>query len=75
MLPAGGIVGSAAPGIDGGWLKPNRSAIATSRLAPSLAPSGAKTLLQETANAFSSVPPHTSPLAFWRLNPLRFAEL
>ena len=35
-----------------GWLKPNRSAIATSRLAPSLAPSGANTELHDTANAF-----------------------
>ncbi len=56
--------GPAAPGIEDGWLKPNCSAIATSRCAPTLAPSGANTELQETANAFSSVPPQASPLAF-----------
>ena len=33
---ADGIVLSAAPGIDGGWLKPKRSAIATSRCAAEL---------------------------------------
>ena len=63
IVLADGIVLSAAPGIEGGWLKPNRSAIATSRLAPSLTPSGANTELQETANAFRNVPPQTSPPA------------
>ena len=58
---------SAAPGIGTGWLKPNRSAVATSRAPPSFAPSGANTELHETANAFSRVPPHASPLAFWRV--------
>ena len=64
---ADGIVLSAAPGIVGGWLKPNRSAMATSRLPPSLAPSGANTELHDTANAFSSVPPQASPLALCRV--------
>ena len=62
---AEGILLSAAPGIDGGWLKPKRSAIRTSRAAPTLTPSGANTELHETANAFRNVPPHASPLAFW----------
>ena len=61
---ADGIVLSAAPGIEVGWLKPKRSAVATSRLAPSLTPSGANTELHDTANALSSVPPQSSPPAF-----------
>ena len=65
IVLADGICEIAAPGIELGWLKPNRSAIATSRAPPSLAPSGANTELHETANAFRKVPPQTSPFAFW----------
>ena len=54
----------AAPGTGAGWLKPNRSATSTRRLAPSFTPSGAKTELQDSANDATSVPPHASPLAF-----------
>ena len=61
IVAAEGIVLSAAPGNGGGWLKPNRSAAPTSRAPPSLAPRGANTELQETANAFRKVPP--PPLA------------
>ena len=75
MCAADGIVGSGAPGIDGCWLKPNRSAMSTSRLPPSFAPSGANTELHDTANAFRKVPPHASPPAFWRLNPLIVADV
>ena len=57
------------PGCPASWLKPKRSAIATSRGAPSLTPSGANTELHETANASSSVPPHSSPLALFSLTP------
>ncbi len=66
---------SAAPAIPGSWLKPNRSAIATSRVAPSLTPSGENTELQETANASSSVPPHSSPLALFSLTPSSVANV
>ncbi len=45
-------------------MKPNASAVSTRRFAPSFAPRGAKTELQETANAWTSVPPQTSPPAF-----------
>ncbi len=69
-----GIVGSAAPGIDDGWLKPKRSAIATSFAPPSFAPSGANTELHELAKDWSRVPPHDSPLAFWRLKPSMATE-
>ena len=61
----GGIELSAAPGIVGVWLKPNLSAIASSRFPPTFAPSGANTELHDTANEFSSVPPQSSPLALW----------
>ena len=66
--PAGSVL-SAAPGIPARWLKPNRSAVATSRAAPSLTPSGANTELHDTAKASSSVPPHSSPLALLSLTP------
>ena len=66
---------SAAPGIDDGWSNPNRWAVATSRLAPSLTPSGANTELQETANAFNSVPPHASPSEFCNVKPPTSAEV
>ena len=68
-------MGSAAPGIEGCWLKPNRSAMSTRRLAPSFAPSGANTELQDTAKAFRNVPPHASPLAFWSVKPLIVDEV
>ena len=42
--------------------------MATSR-GPELAPSGAKTELQETANELRSVPPQDSPLAFCSVKP------
>ena len=45
-------------------MKPNFSAVATSRSAPSLAPSGAKTELQDSAKEARSEPPQASPLAF-----------
>ena len=67
IVSAEGIVLGASPGKAGGPLKPNLSAIATSRAAPSRAPSGAKTELHDTANAFRSVPPHASPLAFCKV--------
>src|SRR6185437_7021464 len=44
-------------------LKPYASASRTRRRAPSLAPSGAKTELQECANDVASEPPHDSLLA------------
>ncbi len=64
---AGGIVLSAAPGMELGWLKPKRSAVATSRLPPSLTPSGANTELHDTAKELMRVPPQDSPLAFCRV--------
>src|SRR3954451_12122965 len=60
---AGGNELVAAPAIPGGSPKPKRRATETSRLAPSLAPSGAKTLLHDSANDWNSVPPHDSPVA------------
>ena len=48
-----GIVERAAPASGGSSLKPNFSAVATSFSAPSLAPSGAKTLLHECAKEVS----------------------
>ena len=41
----------------------------TSRFAPSLAPSGAKTELQESAKDCRSEPPQDSPWAFWSSTP------
>ena len=64
ISPAAGIVERISPASPGSPLKPNRSAAATRRLAPSSAPIGAKTELQECANAFASDPPQDSPLAF-----------
>ena len=61
---AAGIVERAAPGSPGSSLKPNFSAAATSRSAPSSAPSGAKTELQDSAKEARSEPPQASPLAF-----------
>ena len=73
IFEAAGSVLSAAPGMPGGWLKPKRSAVATSRAAPSLTPSGENTELHDTAKASSSVPPHSSPLALLSLTPSRVA--
>ena len=69
ISPAGGIVDCAAPLGPRSVLKPNRSAISTSRSAPSCAPSGAKTELQEWANDVRSEPPQYSPLAFSSFTP------
>ena len=66
---AAGIVDGAAPASPGSSLKPKRSAAATSRFAPSSAPSGAKTELHECAKLLRSVPPQNSPLAFWISTP------
>ena len=43
--------------------------MATSRFAPTLAPSGAKTELQESANEVDRLPPHDSPLALLSRTP------
>ena len=50
-------------------MKPNCSAVSTSRSAPTFAPSGANTELQESANELLSEPPHASPWAFWSFTP------
>ena len=72
---AGGSVERPAPANGGGPLKPNRSAAATRRFAPSSAPSGANTELQESANACRSVPPHASPCALASSTPSSVAEV
>ena len=64
ISPAAGMVERAAPESPGSLLKPKRSAVRTSRSAPSSAPIGAKTELHEWANELISEPPHDSPLAF-----------
>src|SRR3954447_25125634 len=64
-----GIVERAAPTGPGFWLKPKRSAVSTRRRAPTFAPSGANTELQESANELLSEPPHASPWAFWSFTP------
>ena len=53
-LGGGGIVERAAPTGPGSWLKPKRSAVSTRCSAPSFAPSGAKTELQECCEADSA---------------------
>ena len=58
-----------AAGSVGFSLNPNRSAAATSRFRPSLAPSGANTELQECANEFARLPPHDSSPALRSLTP------
>src|SRR4051812_25671067 len=75
ISPAGGSVGVAAPGMPGASPKPKRRATATRRLAPSLAPSGAKTLLHDSAKDSASEPPHDSLLAFSSLTPDRVASV
>src|SRR3954469_22461852 len=64
-----GIVLTLAAGRSGGSLKPNLSAIATRRLAPSLAPIGPNTLLQECAKDWVRLPPHCSSPALRNLTP------
>ena len=66
---------SANPGMPTGSLKPNFSAVATSLRAPTLAPSGAKTELHDSANDSTSVPPHDSPLAFCSRTPDRWVSV
>ena len=75
ISPAAGIVERAAPISCGSLLKPNRSAAATSRSAPSSAPTGANTELQECANESIKEPPHASPLAFWSSTPSSVAAV
>src|SRR5262249_9781734 len=70
-----GIVLALAAGTSGGSLKPDASAAATSRLAPSLAPSGAKTELHESAKDCVMLPPHDSPPALESLTPDKVAAL
>ena len=72
---AGGIVERAAPASPGSLLKPKRSAVSTSFSAPSSAPIGAKTELQEWANVSISDPPHDSPCAFWSSTPSSVAAV
>src|SRR3954468_4022778 len=57
---AAGIVLGLATGTRGVSLKPNASARDTSLLAPTLAPSGAKTELQESAKDCARLPPQDS---------------
>ena len=64
-----------ASGIGGRSSKPNSRAARTSRRAPSLAPSGAKTELQEWMNELVSVPPHDSPPALRSVTPDRVAAV
>ena len=64
-----GIVLFLAAGISGCSLKPKRSAAATRRLEPSLAPSGPKTELQECANEFVRLPPQDSSPALRSATP------
>jgi hypothetical protein len=75
ISPAAGIVERCAPASPGSWLNPNRSAAATSRSAPSFAPSGAKTELHECANDVSRLPPQDSPCAFWSSTPSSVAAV
>src|SRR3954469_1404781 len=68
-----GIVLGLAAGRSGFSLKPNFSAVATSRFAPTFAPSGPKTELQECAKEVVRLPPHCSSLALRSLTPERVA--
>ena len=54
----------------GGSLKPNSSAVSTSSWPPSSAPSGAKTVLQESAKVCGKVPPQSSSCAFGISRPI-----
>ena len=72
---AAGIVLALASGTRGRSLKPKASAIRTRRVAPSLAPSGAKTELHESTNDCVSEPPHDSPPALRSLTPESVANV
>jgi hypothetical protein len=61
---AGGMLDGGSSGSREGRLKPKRSAISTSRPAPTRTPSGANTELQECAKELRNVPPQASPSAF-----------
>src|SRR4029453_2006724 len=65
----------AAPGMPGGALKPKRSATSTRRSAPSSAPIGANTELQDSANEGASVPPQDSLFALASSTPSRVADV
>src|SRR3954471_18021228 len=69
-----GIEFGLAAGTSGCSLKPKRSAAATRRLAPILAPSGPKTELQDSAKDTASEPPQDSSLALRSLTPLSTAQ-
>jgi hypothetical protein len=64
-----------AAGTRGVELKPNRSAAATMRLAPSFAPSGANTELQECVNELVSEPPQDSLPALRSVTPESVADV
>ena len=64
-----------ATGMRGVSLKPKASARATSFLAPTLAPSGAKTELQESAKDCARLPPQDSLLALASLTPESVADV
>ena len=66
---AAGIVERAAPASPGSLVEAEALGVPTSFSAPSWAPSGAKTELQECAKELRSEPPHDSPLAFWSSTP------
>ena len=70
-----GTVLTLAAGRSGCSLKPNFSAVASSFLAPTLAPSGPKTELQECAKELTSVPPHVSSHALRSLTPESVADV
>ncbi len=63
-----------AAGMSGCSMKPNFFAIEYMRLAPTFAPSGPKTLLQEWANELVSDPPQTSSPALRSLAPDNVAD-
>src|SRR5450755_1026133 len=71
----GEIVLGFASGILGCWSNPKARAVATRRLAPSLAPSGANTELHDTVNASVNEPPQASPDAFRSATPDSVAEV
>ena len=71
---ASGIVEIFAAGMSGCSKKPNFLAIATMRLAPTLAPSGPKTLLQDFANEMVSEPPQAESPALRSFAPDNVAK-
>ena len=70
-----GTVLTLAAGMSGCSLKPNFSAVASRRLAPTFAPTGPKTLLQECAKELISDPPHVSSDALRSLTPESVADV